>query len=190
MSIKQGFGNVTEILANPYILGVPAVGANRNIIFQLPTKQEKRILDISCGWTVNGQDIINNSIRGLICGRLMVVGAAFNGFSDEIIPDSNDLPESLSFAERYYDEIIGHTFRSGQGAIEPYNVRHISKQISFSNGLLIPAGQDASVILTYCLEDLDDTVTEYMATTGIYTLAYLNVNGITGGSDKIFKSIR
>lgn len=192
MSIKSGYGNLTESLANAYLFGLPVTNSNRNAIIQLPSKQLKRIFSISVSYAVSGVNAANN-VRGLFGGRLLVVGTKFDGVTEEIIPDQRTLPESLSSAQVYFDMFIGSKNKgAAQSSTGRDGVQNISEHFEFTNGIVIPESTDCSIILTYPLDDVDVGTTEYMASIdGINGyLSTLNVYGFVGGSDQIFKNVR
>lgn len=191
MSVKNGYGVLSEKLVNTYLLGAPVADSNRNAVIQLPSKNTKRIFSISCSYACSSSNG-NAGTRGIMGGRLIVAGTKFDGHQTEIIPDGVDLPDNLSQAQIYFDMFIGSEQPgAAQLATGKSGVQNIREHYEFTNGLVVPEGTDVSIILTYPLDDGDLVLTEPQASNdpdGI--LSTLNVYGFIGGSDQLFKNFR
>lgn len=170
MSQKNGYGNLVATLVSLEILGV-LQESNRNAIIQLPSKNDKRIFTITAGYRLP----TGTSATALQSGRLIVVGTKYEGDTEFIDPTIQQLPDTISSAQVFYDiPIIG-------GTGDALNRNAPPTHLDFTTGILIPAGSDASIILTFCTTSggasfpASDPVT-----------AFLNVHGYVGGSDKLF----
>lgn len=174
MSIKSGYGNLSDELVSLEVLGV-LQDSNRNAILQLSGKQEKRITDIVAGYGLKaptgGAD--PTQFEG---GRLLVVGAKYDGISEFIDPRSKDLPQSLSSSVVFLDVFFAQSFPLSNDS--PRYEYHSDK------GIHISKGTDCSIILTFPVTD----VAAYPASDPV--IAFLNVDGLSGGSDAPFKNIR
>lgn len=163
MSIKNGFGNLTDTLVSNSTRDV-----NRNAIIQIPPKNPKRIITISCGYTVAPGA---GAATVLSTGRLIVVATKFSGFSENINPITQQIPDSISSATIHLDLPI-------LASRSPF---------VWDSGLGISIGDgDVSIILTYCRTTGGTAV----APDTDPVTAWLNVQGTIGGSDKIFKDVR
>lgn len=160
MSIKSGYGTIIDVLDDT---------ANTNLIIQLPSKQTKRILNVDCGYSL----VIGGANTALFRGRLLVVGTKYENDTEFVNPSSITYPTGLQGTQIYFDCPI-----SGNN-----NVTSISRSFSWTQGILIPDGVDASIILTACFGN------GAVPPLAISTNAFLNVQGLTGGSDKIFKNL-
>jgi len=167
-NIKSGFGNVNGLVddsANPYIA------------LNLTGNQTKRIFDIAVGYTLLAADIAGGKI--LFGGRLLVIGQTVSG-AGFFNPSLTTLPSGFQGAQVYFDApIFGEINNDG----ETFGSYGITKSFSFLNGLLIPKDVDAAVILTACFGN--GLVPPLAAPAN----AFLNCNGLMGGSDKIFKNV-
>jgi hypothetical protein len=170
--IKSGFGNLTDLLESTVVLG-DLVDSNRNAVIQLSGKQEKRITDIVAGYSTGDPANLVSDISG---GRLLVVGAKFDSLAEFIDPVRKDLPASLSSSVIYLDVFFGQAYTLN--ADIPRFQYHTDK------GIHVPKGTDASVILTFALTN----TAPYPASLPV--VAFLNVDGLSGGSDAPFKNIR
>lgn len=170
MSIKNGFGNITELLTSSATVGRPT---NRNLVIQLSSKQEKRITDIVAGYNLDPLTPATTFLKG---GRLLVVGAKYDDYETIINPNSPDLPDSLSSSTVYLDVQFA----------QKYPLNNMIPQYSYhsSKGIHVAKGTDASIILTFA--QTDDQA--YPASNLV--IGYLNVDGFSGGSDAPFKNIR
>lgn len=174
MSIQKGFGSYSEPLNSVVVLGVIQASGNRNLIVQLPSKNEKRIFDLTVGYSV----IEGLSYNSVTRGRVLIVGEQYDGVTDYINPTTTEMPEALQASKKYFDAPL---VPSGQD--KNVHTEAILKTFSWINGLLIPSGIPASIILTFCMNDALDSQSAQEDTN-----AYLNVSGWVGGSDKIFKN--
>lgn len=166
MSIKTGFGNLTESLQSLYVLGIPQ-DSNRNAILQISGKTEKRIFSISAGYAVqNGSS--GTAVTG---GRLIVCSDKFQGANEEIFCDRPDVPIALSSSSIFFDWL--------------FTPNKMEYHFTFDNGLYVPEGVDVSIILTSPRTTGGAVYPETDPAIG-----FLSVTGIIGGSDKIFREIR
>lgn len=186
MSLKNGYGNVSGLLKSLYVLGLPSP-SNRNLIIQLPVKNDKRIFSISTSHNV----ITGTSLIGLLCARLIIIGGKFDGDTEEIFPDGNgQLPKGVEGANKYFDIVIGNNSTNQDAlTLRGEGIQNLSYNVNFEQGLLIPDGQPASVILTYAMSNYQTGSADKYATIEDQ-FASLNVNGFLGGSDKIFSNVK
>ena len=169
--ITAGFGSLTDELVSLVVLGV-LQDSNRNAIVQLSGKQEKRITDIVAGYKIR----TGSGATFFKGGRLLVVGTRFEGVSDFIDPASKDLPASLSTSQIYLDTYFAQSFPLSN--MEPVFQYHTDK------GIHVPKNVDCSIILTFAYTD------NAVAPAADTVIGFLNVDGLSGGSDAPFKNIR
>jgi hypothetical protein len=170
MSKRSSFGALTGRLESNYALGLP-IASNRNLILSLPKNVEKQIFSVACSYNfINGVTLGATEYVG---GRLIIIGAKLDDDEIEIFPDLDTLPDALQGGNVYFDQFIGAK-NSGQTSISEH----------FQLAIRIPKDENASVILTY---PYDDTTGADPASD--IHLGRLSVQGITGGTEKIFKNI-
>lgn len=161
MSIRSGFGCLTGVVDDTN---------NCNLIIQIPAKKTKRALNVDVGYSI----VQGGSNAALTLGRLLIVGSKYEGDTEFIDPTVIALPAGLEGATIYFDMPIT--------AIDATQIG-ISNSFGWQQGIMIPEGIDASIILTACFGDgnappVADPVN-----------AFLNVQGVVAGSDKIFKDV-
>ncbi len=161
MSSVTGYGSIN---------GVVNSTTNTNLSVILPPNGTKRIFDISAGYSLRR----GGTNTKLIQGRLLVVGTKFDSLTSFIDPVQAELTSVIGNAKIYFDMPIG---------IKSLNNVVIQESFDWLNGLILPDGVDATVILTACFGD--GSAPPAAADVN----AYLNVNGVASGSDKIFKNI-
>lgn len=166
MTIKKGFGSLTDSVINLYVLGNPAV-SNRNLITILSAKTQKQITSIICGYTLPNP----STATGLTNGRLLVCSGKFEGSEIEISVLNAGLPQELANVNVLLDvPILGN--RSPE-------------KIILNKPMLFDESTDVSIILTYCgtTGGASSPATESVT-------AFLNVDGVLGENIKLFKELR
>lgn len=160
MSAQTGFGSIN---------GVVNSTSNCSLAINLPPNGTKRIFDVQCGYSLRRGG--TNTL--LTQGRLLIIAAKFDSVDAFIDPVQEELTSAVGNAKIYFDMPI---------AVDGNN-KAIAKSFNWLNGLILPDGVDASIILTCCFGD--GSVPPVAADVN----AYLNVSGLTAGSDKIFKNV-
>lgn len=183
MSIKSGYGNLTETLES-LADAITTLPSNRNSVIQLPSKLSKRIFSITVGYRVPSN--ADDALTQLFGGRLLVVGTKFQNYQDVISPLESALPDSLNSANVYLDVPIIEMSNVAAASDDDNFQKGFSKHFDFNSGIIIPESVDASVILTFCANNQQDVLGRYPESAPV--IAYLNVQGFTGGNDKIFKN--
>lgn len=161
MSVKSGYGTITGVVDDT---------TNTNLTIVLPSKQTKRILNIDCGYSI----VQGGGNTALTLGRLIIAGTNFDATTEFVDPTINALPASLQGIQIFFDMPIT--------AIDATQIG-IQHSFSWAQGIQIPDGVDASIILTACFGNgnappVADPVN-----------AFLHVQGLSAGSDKIFKNV-
>jgi hypothetical protein len=160
MAIKNGYGTLVDIVNG---------SANTAAVIQLPSKNVKRIFSIDCAYSLRSG--ATNTL--LIGGRLLVVGSRYEALTEAINPRDIEYNTALQGVAVYFDAPL----------FPDDNVEFIGKSFSWANGLTIPDGTEASIILSMCYGD-------GIAAPGADDVnAFLNVTGIVGGSEKPFKNV-
>jgi hypothetical protein len=160
MSSRTGFGNISDKVN---------ATTNTNIAINLPSHGTKRVFDIQCGYSLR-TGIANTVLLG---GRLLIIGQNFDSPTVFINPRDFDVSAAIGNAVVYFDIPI----------IDDGNNKAICRAFSWLNGLVLPDGQQAAIILTSCYGD------GAAIPAALDVNAFLTVNGLVAGSDKIFKNV-
>lgn len=168
MSLKTGFGSITETLLSLEVLGV-LQPSNRNSIIQISEKQDKRLFSIDVSFAFPRP----STAVEIKEARLIVAAEKFDDSELFIDPRSSSLPDQFSSSTIYLDKIL-----SGN---DQYSVQW---HFDFANGIYCAKDQTLSIILTF---PYTDVATPPASDPVISTLS---VTGQTGGSEAVFKNFR
>jgi len=163
MSIKTNFGNITELIG---FETAPTIKADKNIVISLDGKIDNTIHGISA--EIRLPRISPATV--IVAARLLFVGSKFENVEELILPNSHELPASLSSSAIYI-----HRYLSTE---KPYI------EINFENGFPISKGTSASIILTYAETDNEVYPNAHL------TIGSLSVWGVSGKSNSPFKNLR